>query len=93
MTVDELIVEVSRRGLRINNLFQLDDGRWQANITDGVRYWEFGKGETPTAALITALNKSVTETPEIVRDRPIRTTQEYKQREYEPANPGALPEI
>lgn len=63
MMVDELIAEINGRGLRINNLAQLEDGRWQANITDGERFWEFGRGNTAAAALIAAVQKHATTTP------------------------------
>lgn len=58
MTLEELISEVNRRGLRVNNLFQVNKITWQANITDGERFWEFGKGDTPNAALTSALHKA-----------------------------------
>jgi hypothetical protein len=64
-TVDDLIVEVAKRGLRLNNLFQLHDGRWQANITDGERFWEFGRGDTAIEALQAALQISSTTTPSL----------------------------
>lgn len=73
MTVDELIAEVNRMSLRLNNLFQLHDGRWQANITDGVKFWEFGRGDTAVAALYAALHIARTTTPELGIDKPIRT--------------------
>ena len=61
--LEDLIAEVNGRGLRINNLFQLENGGWQSNITDGERFWEFGRGDTPTAALLAAMQKTVTSTP------------------------------
>jgi hypothetical protein len=80
MTIEELIQEVANRNLRLNNLFQLDNGRWQANITDGSRFWEFGKGATAGEALIAALQKTLTTTPEYGIERPIRASQEYQPR-------------
>lgn len=80
MTVDDLIAEVARRKLRLNNLFQLDNGRWQANITDGSRFWEFGRGDNPVEALLRALEYSATTTPEYGIERSIRIEQEYKYR-------------
>lgn len=73
MTLDDLIVEVNSKSLRINNLFQLHDGRWQANITDGERFWEFGRGDTAVEALVRALHKSTTQEFEYGVDRPVRT--------------------
>lgn len=61
MTIEDLLAEVTKRGLRLNNLFQLEGGSWQANVTDGERYWEFGKGETAIAALLAALHISATD--------------------------------
>jgi hypothetical protein len=60
LSVDELLLEVTRRGLRLNNLFQLPDGRWQANVTDGEKYWEFGRAATAIMALQAALHISST---------------------------------
>lgn len=60
LSVDELLIEVSRRGLRLNNLFQLHDGRWQANVTDGEKYWEFGRANTAIMALQAALHIAAT---------------------------------
>jgi hypothetical protein len=65
MTVDDLILEITRRGLRLNNLFQLHDGRWQANLTDGVQFWQFGRGSTAVEALQAALKISATTKPEL----------------------------
>lgn len=66
-TVDELISQVNKLGLRLNNLFQLHTGRWQANITDGERFWEFGRGDTPVEALQAALHLQSTTEPELGR--------------------------
>jgi hypothetical protein len=65
MTVDELIAEVNKRGLRLNNLFQLHDQRWQANITDGEMFWKFGRGDTAIEALQAALQISATTSPNL----------------------------
>jgi hypothetical protein len=65
LSVDELLLEISRRGLRLNNLFQLADGRWQANVTDGEKYWEFGRANTAIMALQAALHISATSTPQL----------------------------
>jgi hypothetical protein len=65
MSVDELIAEVNKRGLRLNNLFQLHDQRWQANITDGEMFWKFGRGDTAIEALQAALQISATTSPNL----------------------------
>lgn len=80
MNLEDLIAEVARRQLRLNNLFQLDNGRWQANITDGQRFWEFGRGDTAMEALIAALNLSATTTPEYGIERAIKVEQQYSYR-------------
>lgn len=44
-------------GLRVNNLCQLDDGSWRANVTNGQACWEFGAAsaaEGPGLALARA---------------------------------------
>lgn len=96
MTLEDLIAEVSRRKLRLNNLFQLDDGRWQANITDGQRFWEFGRGDNAMEALIRAINLTATTTPEYGIERAIRTEQQYSYRAPKPvtvrAAVGVLPD-
>lgn len=63
MALEDLLAEVASRGLRLNNLFELPGGGWQANLTDGERFWEFGKGDTAIAALRAALYKQSTTTP------------------------------
>jgi len=77
MTLEQLISQVHVRHLRVNNLFQLDERRWRANVTDGIRYWEFGEGDTPEEALSAALFKTDTTTPDIVHDRPVTAAQDY----------------
>lgn len=67
-SVDDLLTVVSSRGLHLNNLFQYplpesDQWRWQANLTDGQRYWDFGRGGSAAEALRDALFKSSTTTP------------------------------
>lgn len=59
MTLESLIAEARARGLRVNNLFQLDDGMWQANLRDVKgTYFNFGEGPTPEIALNNALAKA-----------------------------------
>lgn len=55
--LEELIEAAHTRGLRINNLFQLENG-WRANVNDGKQFYEFGDGETAAAALQAALEKA-----------------------------------
>jgi len=83
-TVDDLLAVVAAKGLRLANLFQFpvpDTGeppqlRWQANITDGEQFWEFGRGSTPEAALEAALRIQSTTPGERskLRNRPTSAT-------------------
>jgi hypothetical protein len=61
MTIEALFAEATARRLRINNLFERNDGIWQANTRtdDPVAHcYEFGLGATPQEALRAALDKS-----------------------------------
>lgn len=58
MTVEQLISEAASRGLRVNNLFQLPAGGWQANVCDGETFYEFGIGDDAGSALSAALAKT-----------------------------------
>ena len=60
-TLDDLIAGLPARGLRLANLFQFEvpgtgTWRWQANVTDGEKFWDFGRGSSPVEALEAALN-------------------------------------
>lgn len=55
MRLDELIDALPDVGLRLNNLFQLDDGRWQANVRESDTCAPFGRGATPVEALTAAI--------------------------------------
>lgn len=60
MTTDELLLSAGEVGLRVSNLFQRDDGQWQANLREvapnekNEHAHEFGLGPTPNAALTAA---------------------------------------
>jgi hypothetical protein len=47
------------RGVRFNNLFQLDSGAWRCNLrsTGAVECYEFGDGASPSAAILAALSR------------------------------------
>jgi hypothetical protein len=50
-SVDSLLESLVARDLRLANLFELGDGRWQANVTDGDKVWEFSRGGSAAIAL------------------------------------------
>jgi hypothetical protein len=56
-TLEELIEAAHARGLRINNLYQFENG-WRANVNDRKQFYEFGEGETAAEALRAALEKA-----------------------------------
>jgi len=58
-TLEELIAYCEDEGFRLNNLFQLDDGSWQANLRsdDENTFHEFGQGPTHREALVAAMLK------------------------------------
>lgn len=56
MTADDIFREAATRGLRLTNLFQLDDGSWRANWRDERGGHQFGNAATPQAALRIALD-------------------------------------
>lgn len=58
MTIEELFAEINATGLKINNLFQRHDDRWQANLRDDKHGYEFGRGDTPVAALKECFEKA-----------------------------------
>jgi len=64
-TLDVLVDYVRDKGFQINNLFELDDGRWQANLrcterdTGKEKFYEFGHGATHKEALMNALEKAI----------------------------------
>jgi hypothetical protein len=60
---DSLLAQVHSLGLRLNNLFELENGLWQANVTDGQRFWEFGKSGTWQGAIAQAIARAQSEVP------------------------------
>jgi hypothetical protein len=56
-SLEDLIEVAHARGLRINNLYQFEDG-WRANVNYGKEFYEFGKGKTAAEALRAALEKA-----------------------------------
>jgi hypothetical protein len=58
-----ILAEVSAQGWLVNNLFQLDDGSWRADLRDATRFTRFGNGPTPSAALDAALDAMTFDRP------------------------------
>lgn len=66
MSVDALLLQAALRGLRIMNLFQLDDGRWQCNLrplNGGGPSQRFAVADTAAEALAKALSEMKTDKP------------------------------
>lgn len=64
MTLPELFAQCRERGLRVNNLFELDDGSWQANLRRPAvdkepDIFETGRATPPQEALARALRAPV----------------------------------
>ena len=55
MNIKKEVEEIHKAGFIVNNLFEVEEG-WQANITDKEKYYEFGRGATPSEALNNALH-------------------------------------
>jgi predicted RNase H-like HicB family nuclease len=55
VSVEALIKEVHAQQLRVNNIFELDNGRWRANLRRERDCFSFGDGDTPAEALRAAL--------------------------------------
>jgi hypothetical protein len=54
----ELVDYANLMGLRVNNLFQVNDTVWQANVTNDENEYEFGTGSSMEEALQNALTKA-----------------------------------
>jgi len=55
MTFDQFLAETRSRGLRVINLFELEDGRWQANLTRESKAFNFGRGASAGEAMAAAI--------------------------------------
>jgi hypothetical protein len=57
MSVEAAIARAQALGLRVNNLFQLEDEPlWQANVCRGREAYAFSRAGTPAAALNAAID-------------------------------------
>jgi hypothetical protein len=55
-TLEDLLAIVANDGLQVNNLFQIEDGSWQANVRRSLVFHEFGRGATACDALSNAID-------------------------------------
>ncbi len=58
MQIEPVLSDIEIAGLRVCNLFQTEDGLWQANLYNGEKAWTFGRGESPSVALSIALQNA-----------------------------------
>lgn len=71
MTIEDLLTEATDRGWRLNNLFQLDSGLWQANLRSETQITDYGRGPTAAIALSVAMDNIETA---VERDTPVLVT-------------------
>ena len=60
MTIASIVAQITARGFRVNNLYQMSGpkrGAWRANLYDEKDGYEFGEGATMADALAAALAK------------------------------------
>lgn len=52
---------LDENNLRLNNLFQLKDGSWRANVRDKTeeKFYEFGHGSCPKSALKNCIDRAL----------------------------------
>lgn len=55
--IEDLLSEISDRGFRLNNLFQLDSDLWQANLRSETHHTSWAQADSPALALALALDK------------------------------------
>lgn len=67
MQLEEFIDKIGAEGYRVNNLFQLQSGLWQANLVRALsnEYWQFGTGTTAKEALTNCYQRAKVELAEI----------------------------
>jgi hypothetical protein len=78
MTLEDLVAELYRSGLRLNNLFQLQDGTWRCNVRSNneAHGWNYFDAETPSAAVRGAILKASTEAAHLMRKNQPRAVRE-----------------
>ena len=57
MTLETLLDEIASRGWLVNNLFQRDDGSWQANLRTETHHTAFAIAETPALTLALSIDQ------------------------------------
>lgn len=70
--LETILAEIWDRGWLVNNLFQLDDGTWQANLRNSTSHLEFARADSPALAL--ALTIDLLDTAEQITIRPVLST-------------------
>jgi hypothetical protein len=55
MSIESILSEIAESGWLVNNLFQLSDGSWRANLRNENMVTYFGEGPTPAIALDEAI--------------------------------------
>ncbi len=64
----KVLKELESLGLKVCNLFQLHNGKWQANLNDGNTGYEFSHEDDPITALESCLLKARTSKNITVQD-------------------------
>ena len=57
MTLEDLLADISSRGWLVNNLFQRDNGTWQANLRTSTHATGYGYANSPALALSLAIDQ------------------------------------
>lgn len=57
LSIESLLGEISSRGWRVNNLYQLDDNSWAANLRSDTHITHFAYGSSLTEALSLCIDK------------------------------------
>ena len=55
--IEDILAEISDRGFRLNNLFQLDSGLWQANLRSETHHTSWAQAESAALALSLAIDQ------------------------------------
>ena len=55
--IEDLLEEINSRGWFLNNLFQLPDGTYQANLRTATKITDFAVADSPSLALALAIDK------------------------------------